>query len=1294
MAEAKISVEIELLDKSSEEFKKFEQKVLRFKGNVEGSLRQVGNAAKTATKDIKALNAQLNDKSGLASNKAAKGLRVTSQNVKQLAPSANAAKIGFGGMTQGMAAFLGVSAGIGGVVVGFKRLIASGREYSVVLAEIATLTDESSFSAGQQRDIVESLADKYGVLQNEVGKGLYQTISAGATEASQATAILTESIGLSIAGVATVKESVDIMTSTLNSYGHENVSAARAADVLFETVKRGKTTMSELASVLGRVLPLAREVGVSFEEVNAAVVSQTKQGASTAEAVTRLRSIFSALIKKQGEVADLFERRLGITFDENTIKAIGLTKTLELLKRATAGNRDELTKLIGRIEGTTGVLALTADNAELLKDALSGIEGASGTAGAALNEFRNTAGRKLDEFWDRVGNKAAQFGEKVAIGVVAALESMGLIEQRSEDFADKFTEAMQKPQDGLTDLGKEYEKLLRLQNRDVTFGLTGDDIRRAAEQVSFLEQRLADLGSETANLAADARGVRVEYDLLNQGALETIGAGVLGFLDPRGSGEEANRSMARLVEDVAGSVDPISLDLNFAGMTVKNPEVLVSGLHASLSEAVGRLDTEEAASLMAEFLSSDFATAFKEKVGFPIEDVLRQSELSAIAALSSAPSLYAEALKPALDEAGNVVKEGMGKIALTLDDGRKVTVERFELIAGQITPIFSEAFSDARKVVQDGVVVLEKDLRVLGEDLSVSITPFGGATGSTEEITRQGAEISGIIEKQTKANEKLLASQEELLRIRKDEAAAMKEGRAKSNAEAEVKLTSVKIKLAKDLLDNKISEYEFSVRSNAVQRAYELEVAKIRSDANARFKAESEDIKKTVASMWDAMIEKAQKLAKQREAALQDEKDLQEVVAQARREGLDSEEKAYAKIDAKFEELTRKALQQTAATRDQINAVLAILKVERLRVVEHQKLLDLQEEQLRGEEYLASVIEAGRQNELNIASAIAHMQGESVGQAYDEIAAIEERVRLRREELAAQVEAGVLTSERAAEEVRNMEALANLDRRRVDENLRLRAIQDGAGAFGESFSYGISTAIDNLQTAGDLGRELGNTFASSMGQFASGLATGSASFESFKNIVIGGLLQIIAKWAVLRIVSGLGFGAAGGTGAAGLDNPTTPGGNYVQLNAKGGVMSGSIVGTTSLPVNAYANGGVASTPQLAIFGEGRGAEAFVPLPDGRRIPVDAGGAFTALSAQMRAMTSMMAGGRTGGSSGGNVISLNVDARGAQDAAGVEAAVERSLMKSMPRIEKALGNSMAAGTSGALTRGVRSASRGR
>ncbi len=51
--------------------------------------------------------------------------------------------------------------------------------------------------------------------------------------------------------------------------------------------------------------------------------------------------------------------------------------------------------------------------------------------------------------------------------------------------------------------------------------------------------------------------------------------------------------------------------------------------------------------------------------------------------------------------------------------------------------------------------------------------------------------------------------------------------------------------------------------------------------------------------------------------------------------------------------------------------------------------------------------------------------------------------------------------------------------------------------------------------------------------------------------------------------------------------------------ADGGVMTSQ----GPLPLRTYSAGGIANTPQLAVYGEGKKPEAYVPLPDGRTIPV-------------------------------------------------------------------------------------------
>lgn len=76
--------------------------------------------------------------------------------------------------------------------------------------------------------------------------------------------------------------------------------------------------------------------------------------------------------------------------------------------------------------------------------------------------------------------------------------------------------------------------------------------------------------------------------------------------------------------------------------------------------------------------------------------------------------------------------------------------------------------------------------------------------------------------------------------------------------------------------------------------------------------------------------------------------------------------------------------------------------------------------------------------------------------------------------------------------------------------------------------------------------------------------------------------------------------------------------------AQGGVMTDR----GPMPLKTYARGGIATSPQLTLFGEGRMPEAFVPLPDGRRIPVAMQG--------------------NGGGGGDNIsVNVNVDASGSQ-----------------------------------------------
>lgn len=133
-------------------------------------------------------------------------------------------------------------------------------------------------------------------------------------------------------------------------------------------------------------------------------------------------------------------------------------------------------------------------------------------------------------------------------------------------------------------------------------------------------------------------------------------------------------------------------------------------------------------------------------------------------------------------------------------------------------------------------------------------------------------------------------------------------------------------------------------------------------------------------------------------------------------------------------------------------------------------------------------------------------------------------------------------------------------------------------------------------TRGKLEASYADWMSSFVDTLVDGVAEGKIAFADFAKSILKDLLKIYLRALIVRAV----MAAFGGGGA---EESARPEGFSVEKwgFAKGGIMS------PNGPLNTYARGGIATKPQIAVFGEGDQNEAYVPLPDGRSIPVSMSG---------------------------------------------------------------------------------------
>lgn len=297
-------------------------------------------------------------------------------------------------------------------------------------AKVSTIADETVLSYDRMKSGVTSASNETGIAITDFNEALYQSISAG-VESGEAIGFTTDMVKLAKGGFTDTAKAVDVVTSVLNAYGLSADEATSISDKLITTQNIGKTTVDELASSLGRVIPTAKAFNVDMDNVSTSMAILTKRGIQTAEATTYYNSMLNEL-GASGTVADTALRELaGKGFTQLIAEGTPLTEILQMLSDKAAENGQSLSDMFGSMEGGKAALSIMSDGGAEYNQVLEQMKNSAGATQEAFDKMDATSAAQMQKELNKLKNAGIEAGTQI---LPIVTEVMGVVGDLAEEF--------------------------------------------------------------------------------------------------------------------------------------------------------------------------------------------------------------------------------------------------------------------------------------------------------------------------------------------------------------------------------------------------------------------------------------------------------------------------------------------------------------------------------------------------------------------------------------------------------------------------------------------------------------------------------------------------------------------------------------------------------------------------------------------------------------------------------------------------------------------------------------------
>lgn len=321
-----------------------------------------------------------------------------------------------------------------GMATALGASVKSASDFTNGMAKMSTLFDTQKVSVSDLSKQFINLSNKTGLASTELAEAGYQALSAG-VDVNNAVSFVETAGNLAKAGFTSTSTAVDVLTTAMNAYGEQAGTAEEISNKLVRTQNLGKTTVDELASAMGKVIPTASAMGVNIDNLTSGYVALTKQGIATAEATTYMNSMMNELGDSGTKLGGVIKEKTGMSFQECMQSGMSLADVLQVTKQYADENGIAYNELWSSAEAGKAGLSILNGGVEEFNNTVGIMASKTDDVGEALNKLE-TPSVKVKKSLNQVKNAGIELGTTIMSALAPTLEKVtGLIEKATTLFS-------------------------------------------------------------------------------------------------------------------------------------------------------------------------------------------------------------------------------------------------------------------------------------------------------------------------------------------------------------------------------------------------------------------------------------------------------------------------------------------------------------------------------------------------------------------------------------------------------------------------------------------------------------------------------------------------------------------------------------------------------------------------------------------------------------------------------------------------------------------------------------------